>query len=53
MRVEFEKRRKNIEQFAELAVLESAVRVRGTESDPIVVMVYDIVAKQFADLFLP
>ena len=44
--------RKDIEQVAEQAVLEGHARVRGTEGNPIVIVVYSVAAKQIADLFL-
>ena len=44
--------RKDIEQVAEFAVLEGHARVRGTEGNPIVIVVYSVTANQIADLFL-
>jgi pimeloyl-ACP methyl ester carboxylesterase len=44
--------RKDIEQVAEQAVLEGHVRVRGSEGTPLVIVVYNVTAKQIADLFL-
>jgi pimeloyl-ACP methyl ester carboxylesterase len=44
--------RKNIEQAAEQAVLEGHARVRGMESSPIVIVVYNVTTKEIADLFL-
>ena len=44
--------KKDIEEVAEQAVLEGHARVRGTESNPIVVVVYSVTDKQITDLFL-
>jgi len=44
--------KKNIEQFAEQAVLEGHARVSGTQGNPIVVVVYSVTDKKIADLFL-
>jgi len=44
--------RKDIEQVAEQAVLEGHARVRSPEVNPIVIVVYNVTAKQIADLFL-
>ena len=44
--------RKDIEQGAEQAVLEGYSGVRGTRDNPIVIVVYNVAAKQIADLFL-
>jgi pimeloyl-ACP methyl ester carboxylesterase len=44
--------RKNIEQVAELAMVEGHARVRGAEGNPIVVVAYDVTTAQIVDLFL-